>query len=655
MNINNFINNDTFINDFYAFNATSNRPVEINWGGSGLGAIAGPTPFIDISKTFNATESGFVESVTHSITLSGKIFKPEKATPASGVGIQNVTTAIQSLETLFKTCPINTLDVICGGVNVYSYSGAVVKNMSFSKSTDNWVQSADYTIDLEYKASVSGDPAEQVESRSETWTIEPIDDALYTKFSNSVIQLRAETHNPNALAGGARGAVGGGQIGGGNTHFMNIPQFRVSRRLSAKGLNPPTGISACPNPADMLGLQKSLFLKAKVWAENQANNPFQSSGIHFNIGNTPGSTPPAGGMANYTDPWLYNHVRSASADVYNGTYEINDTWIAMPTGIPYIETVSIDASTDEAGITSVRVNGNIQGLQIAGSNNRLASKDFPFPSGSGTGGNIGIQLKESTSSALSATPSYTNAGGMSASLSMGNDRYNTAFSGWINDIKPFLYRRACMVTHSFEREPDAIPQENPNTKNPVYLKEVLLNVIPTSTSEGHDPLKGTISYSHEFNNKSQFIKGVLSENIRISNTAPANSVQETQILGRALGPLLFTAGTTNPRKSITVEIVVQRPTGLKATFQSDPDCPLYWQGYYWTTVDSLIQGHAPFATRSNIDILITNGQTAPREQTVGSVIKDSDSEDWNPYEGRYSRTVSWVYQQCTTDKFFLDH
>lgn len=652
MNINNFINQATFIEDFQAFNNASNRPVEINYGGSGIGGITGPTPFIDIQKTFNATESGFVESITHSITLSGKIFKPEKATPASGVGIKNVTDAILALETLFKSCPIGELKVNCGGAEVYSLSGVSVKNMSFNKTSDNWVQSADFTVELEAKVSFTGDPNEQVEGRSETWSIEPIDDALYTKFTKTVF-AETETHNPKG-GGGSVAAVGGGSMGANTIFISSIPQFRVSRRLSAKGLMGSGQAGACMNQDQLKSFQRELVFKAKLWAENQSDNPFKSSGIHFNVNMGAGSNGQSAGAPNYTDPWLYNHVRSTSADIYNGTYEISDTWIAMPSGIPYTETFSVDSSTDELGVTTVRVNGSIQGLQIAGKD-RLAGGDFPLASGSGSGGNIGIKLKNSMNDASSASPTYTNAGNVSKSLTMDSDRYNNALSGWTDDIKPFLYRRASMALHSTDRDAPLNPPGKPNVKNFIYEKEIVLNVIPKSTSEGHDPVRGTISYSHEFHNKSQYIDGVLSENVRISNTAPANTVQETQILGRALGPLLFSAGVTNPRKTITVEIVVPRPTSIKQTFQQDSDCPLYWQGYYWTTVDQLIQGHAPFAVRNNIALFTANGQQAPKEQLTGSVIKDSDSEDWNPYEGRYSRTVSWIYQQCTTDKFFLDH
>ena len=40
-----------------------------------ISSVAGPTPLVDISTTFNTNALGVAESATHSITLTGKIYR----------------------------------------------------------------------------------------------------------------------------------------------------------------------------------------------------------------------------------------------------------------------------------------------------------------------------------------------------------------------------------------------------------------------------------------------------------------------------------------------------------------------------------------------------------------------------------------------------
>lgn len=672
MNISNLLNNETFENDFYAFSNSSTRPVVVMWGGSGIHEITGPTPFLDISKSFNTNEAGVVESIVHTINLTGKIFS------TGLVGIGPTTSGIAQLDNLFKNCPVSTLEIFCDNTLLWSASGVQVKGISFNKTDDNWVRSADYSVDLEYKTGPTNDPDDQVEERSDTWSIEPLDDIVYTKFSQLVNQ-KSEFHNPKMKPRApsinspvpAR-AVGGATFGNSENaiQFFSIPQFRVSRRLSARGLAtpPPSGSQACLESNRIKSEEKKFFLNAKAWVDKQTKLAFNGTQATGSIFFT--TTPQ---VFDYSGTWLYNHNRTINADIYNATYEVNDTWIALPTGIPYIETFNIEVSTDSSNTKTVRVAGNIQGLSITPNHITVDAKG-PFPSGTGA---LANSQNVGASGSMRLDLSYTmenppnvpliplhnipsvgsgvgfGAGTPSEITQIDSIKYKNALDAWTKDIKPYLYRRACIGINSNDRTaptPPPPPEQPPRPpQNHIFLTENLLNVIPTTTSEGHDPIKGTISYSHEFDNRLLAISGVLSENINISNTAPAYSVQETQILGRALGPILYAAGVTNPRKSISVDIVVPKGTGIKSQFMTDPSCPLYVSGYFWKTVNTLIEGHSPFANRT------TAFFERASSQTFGTVFKDSDSEQWNPTEGRYSRNVSWIYQQCTTDRMYFDH
>jgi hypothetical protein len=669
MNINNIFNNENFIENFYKFDVSS-RPVVVLWGGKPIHEITGPTPFVDISKSFNSNEAGVVESIVHTVNLTGKIMKPDFK------GISNVVSGINALENLFKACEIASLEIQCDNESILKATGVQIKNISFNKTQDNWVQSAEYAIDLEYKTGPTDDPEDQVEDRNDSWSIEPLDDAVYTKFIKSISQ-KPETLNPEMLpipptegSPVPATAVQGGLFSGSSLQIFNVPQFRITRRLSAKGITKPieSTTEECLSSSKSKEEQKKYFLSAKAWVDAQtrmAFNGISASGSLFFTNNP--------SISEYKGTWLYNHTRTISLDVYNATYEANDTWIAMPTGIPYTETFTVETSTDQENIKTVTVAGNIQGLSLTPINLMDGSKSS-LPIGTDNIANDAMLVDLSYSLSDNATadvsydlPSVPNQ--QSKISSIQSSKYLNALEAWTKDIKPYLYRRACIAINSSDRVGEPPEQKasseseeeyfrrcdktNNNealpAKNPIFLKEVLLNVIPKSTSEGHDPIKGTISYNHQFDNKNNIIDGALNENITINLTAPANSIQETPILGRALGPLLFSAGVTNPRKSISIDIVVPKPTGIKGTLMTEPECPLYYNGCTWRTVNQLIEGHAPFSNRTNA--LFKNAKS----QEFGTVFKDSDTENWSPTEGKYSRSVSWIFQQCTTDRFYLDH
>jgi hypothetical protein len=143
--------------------------------------------------------------------------------------------------------------------------------------------------------------------------------------------------------------------------------------------------------------------------------------------------------------------------------------------------------------------------------------------------------------------------------------------------------------------------------------------------------------------------GVLSENISVTVDSPVDNTSETQIIGRQLGPIITSNGKTTGRKSISVEVVVVPPSSPRESIQTDPSCPLYRTNPLWQNIDLIIEGHRPFGNRTNA--LFENSVSQP----YGTVFTQSDSESWTPSQGRYSRSVTWIFQQCTIDRHHMDH
>jgi len=645
----------------FSAQTTTNKPVSILFNGSGIHTISGPVPLVDISKTYNRTSAGEIESVLNTITLTGKIIRPD-ITPPPTSGILTVMNAISGLQALFTKCSTGHLIIKCDNTDMLNVSGVMVKDMSFNKSEDNWVYSADYNITMEYyEPGQAGGFA--VQNTSDSWSIEPLEDYVYSSFT-TLVNTKPETHNPqlkpNPIPGGSSTGGGsnlGGAAGSTTLKIINVPQYRISRRLSAVGLPVSSAVSSATAPC-VSGAGNRAYAEARKWVESRLEYTFEGTKVNNNTSGSSGlaHVMVSPSIGNFKDTFLYNHIRSINFSVTDGSYEVNDTWLAMPTGIKYVEDYSIEASTDEKYVKTVRVQGNIKGLYMS---------SFEVMKGSG-----GAGLPPTGAGYLNIVP---NSGRLTGSLpGAGNildldntagsqptfysNPYQNASSGWIFDIKPYVYRRASLAVYNniHDRNQNYVsPATNPPPppNNPMYCHESLLNAIPVSTTEGHDPRKGTISYSYEFNNKFNLITGVISENITLNETGPTDVFSEAFVIGRQLGPVIQSLGTkTSTRKDLTIEVVVVPPSSIEGLIMTNNQCPLWTGGSVYSRIQGIVDGLKPFGARSN-----TYFGNLQRGQLPGQVYLSQDNHSWNPTEGRYSRSVSWVYQQCSTDKFYLDH
>jgi len=395
------------------------------------------------------------------------------------------------------------------------------------------------------------------------------------------------------------------------------------------------------------------YVFAKAWVENMSKKAFKSTALSDNS---------APYFKNPFDNNLFafNHNRNINIDIYNGTYETNDTWTAMPSGGPYTETYSIETSSGEDYIKTVRVQGNIVGLVIA--NQGLMTNSGVLPSGSGNNGVIDGQIKLNNYNVNGSTqgPQYNTLDAAATTLptttnppaqNITDNKYTNALNAWTNHIKPYLYRRASLVVNSSDRTLNYIPgytQQPPvPPNNPMYCKETLLSTIPISTSEGHDPRKGTISYTYEFTNRLTIISGVIGENISVSYDNPIDSTTEVQVIGRALGPIIQRTGRSNPKKTVSVEIGIPPVTGISQISLNSPACPMHKSGYLFQTIEQIIEAHRPYSSSSFLN--------EPPQQNVGAVYTSNDTEQWSPTTGKYSRNVSWIYQQVDLGRDFRDH
>lgn len=641
----------------------ADKVVGLYWNGHAIHDITGPTPHIELASSVERNNLGIAQSTTTKITLIGTIVRTDAHTEMAsyGSGIGPVVKSIQTLQDVFRSGDPGTLELFCKSSNnaqtpLVSWTGVRLMSMNFPKNSNNWIFTSDYTIELEYtQTNISGC---NVKSITDSWQFEPIEDYIYSYAKLNVLQ-KIEYDNPNIKPGTpnprtdqSANVQGASPVAPIDIDIINIPQYKVSRTVSAVGIPSGTGIDS----------YTSAWLSAKDCVEfrlAQTYSPtyYGPTGlIHFNTssnGNISNIIPLLKGNG-----YLYNYLKSVNFNIYDGTYEVTETYLAMPTGIGYSEEYTIDMSTDDKYIATVRVQGSINGLSIKttgelapsvvtglGPDNKTANLDLSNYNG----------LIEGTFNPPPHIPD--NLAQLSSNNKLSNSRYLNAVSGWLYDIKPYLYRRACIAMNSKDRNKSyinaALRGAAPN--NPTYSYQNVLNIVPVGTSETHNPRKGTISYSYEFNNKFTRISGVLYENISIDDTGPTDVIGEAFVLGRSLGPILQNLNTkTSSRKQVSIEVGVVPPSSLGGFLMQAPECPLYTGGSVYNTIKGLIEGFKPFGDRTT-DIFGNVVGLSPRSSQIGQVYVAGDNQNWNPTEGRFSRTVSWVYQQCTNNKNYLDH
>jgi hypothetical protein len=623
--------------------APDDRSVIVYFNGSGIHKAAGPTPMVELSSNVERNDIGEPMVINNTITVMGKVVKNS--------GIKNVMEGIKQLKNIFKPDSCGLFRITCDSSEIYSASGVRFVSLDFNQTSDNWVNTAEYVAKLEYLE--PGYSGWYVKSYSDNWNIEPLEDYVYAD-DKIPITHKVEYDNPKIKQAATAGGGGPAQPRGATPTasyelpYRSIPQFKVSRTISAVGI--PSGTGSCNPigstiPLNMYpALAVSAFYEAKKWVEGRASSVFSSPNTIWT---------PMGGSG-----YLYNHLRVVNFDIHAGKYEITDTWLGMPTGISFIEDYTIETSTDDKYIHTVSVQGEIRGLNIA--NPSITGTPYVKDSGNPikldlTGIGTGLLTDKSFSPAPSIESSQT-ANTASSYAKIKASKYANALSGWIYDVKPYLYRRACIGMNSKDDRTKGYvgtptnPPQPPN--NPIYSKHNVLNIIPISTSETHNVKRGSISYNYQFNNKFTIISGVLYENVSMEDTGPTAVIGEAFVLGRALGPVLQSLNTTtSARKTITIELGVVPPTSMNGFFITHSDCPLYTGGTIYKTVSGMIEGFKPFGDR----IANIFGSAATRTNMAGQAYLSQDTQQWEPNSGRYVRTVGWVYQQCTSAKSYLDH
>ena len=633
--------------------------VIIEFNGSGIHKITGPTPQFTFSTSYNRSAVGQLDSVDRKITLEGQIVRsanPSFSFPVvpNESGVKGLTGAHEALKALFSECSAGTLAMYCDGTQFFEKHNVRVDGLEFNSSDNNFVQVAEFTVSLSFFE--AGSHGYAVKNTTDEWNIEPLEEYVHQDFTITEADAGGELHNPlrNEIGGGRNSPTDNTVI-----NFSTMPRYKISRKLSAAGL-PNTGTgSGCTD----VGVNTS-YLEAKGWVESKLSTAFNgstndssilNSGLPFFI-----DSPAYGNMKGST--FLYNHVRTTNFSISEGVYAVNETWLAMPTGVRFIENYDIDVSTDASFIKTVSVKGEVQGLYLK--EMAALTGENLTPDSSGLIEIENDNMEESTLPAGESSSTSPFGNQKSEKNLVSKNKFENALSGYVDHIKPFLYQRANIgLNNRYYNEywldetssqnntvsfGDEVIPNAPQIRNPIYVKEQPLNVIPISTSEAHNVQKGSISYNFQYDNKRNICTGVLSSNVTVETSFPTDVFAEAFVLGRALGPVLQDLGTvTSAKKTIGIEVKVIPPRDIDGYSMNNKSCPLFVKGNIYQTITGIANSLKPYGDQTT-----ALGYDRDNINNKGQVYTSTDSENWNPIDGSYSIQLSYTYQPCNINQSF---
>lgn len=527
-----------------------------------------PVPMISIGQDYQRDAAGRCIGQTANITLEGQIF-------ASGAsGISYLLSKESGLRSVFSFDG-KTFSVRCGNNDDYRYSGIKINSYRANKSSNNWMTTIDYSIELQSEIANTGSGIFYVSSTQDSWTLEILDDTTYSQGPFNMLLLGNNRNMPFDQG----------------THY---PFYRITRTLGANGKYNFFGDSNKPTPPTG---GTTAIARAKEW-------------VNYQLASYPTFT----GIINNSNLRLYNFARSINASETEGSYTLTDSWIGIPAGAnanPYIDSFTVESVLDSSLIRTVTINGTVQGLE-------------PFNSGNIYNETTTQYLNDETNNkTLKDTIDTIIPTSFHAPNSQFGTKFYNAISGY-SGIKDQIYNRAQSVFFTGSKYGDFVWSTN---FGPLKTQENSLHPIPISITEGLDPIKGSVTYSWSFNNRTQnIITNSISESLTIDDQGATPNIASIFVLGRSLGPILQDLGTyTSSNRTVTFEVVLPRPSSLRN---------IQFPANQYGEINNVVDSCKP-------EQLVYNTNT----QGIRSYVK-SDTTNWNPTEGRLVRSKTWEWVRC---------
>lgn len=285
----------------------------------------------------------------------------------------------------------------------------------------------------------------------------------------------------------------------------------------------------------------------------------------------------------------FNHSRNENIDITQGTYSVQDSWI-LSSGNAYENySLSLDSNSQDSR-NKVSIQGTIKGLtSIPGS-------------GEIYGGNDSL-----------------------------SNRLNTAYENAINKYREITNHGTFgFLAHVYKRAQNA-------------AGGFTLNHVPLSVSLASNEINGEINYTIEYDDRPpNFVEGVISENVSVSDTYPGDVFSVIPVIGRPTGPVLqYIGGRTEYQRALSIELLVKvQPFVLELPPGRKPP-------RNYTELKSrqeILQKPSIVSPHREGILDIINAYSPGREPGIRKYFVSPPQETWDPKTGRYTLNITWTYE-----------
>ena len=285
-----------------------------------------PVPLMNLSIENQKTRDGTVLGQLFRITLDGTV----TPLPTGTAGYVNVDSLQDALITSLNT-EGQRFHIQCEGSDILDVYPRI-NSISFEPTSDNWVNKADFTVELEFDHNSRTGTPPFISEASEEWVLEfpEIRSSFVTDLSAVTQQYAGQYYARDA-----------GPF-----------EFRLTHNVSAVGKSHYTGsILSSGGALDKTGWQQARdYVIPRL---GQDNTFLEASGV-MNL--------------DVTQFQYYDHIRSQSVNELDGSFNVTESWVIInPSGSGVPGTVLEDFNIDvqkgkDSDLTTVLINGTIQGL-----------------------------------------------------------------------------------------------------------------------------------------------------------------------------------------------------------------------------------------------------------------------------------------------------
>jgi len=161
------------------------------------------------------------------------------------------------------------------------------------------------------------------------------------------------------------------------------------------------------------------------------------------------------------------------------------------------------------------------------------------------------------------------------------------------------------------------------------LVAVELNSQPKSIALAVNEFNGEITYNLQFDNRpTNYISGVLTENIQLNDTYPGDVFAVIPVIGRKTGPVLqYIGGRTEYKRDLQISLLVD-----------------YTKLPYASGRQLLMKKPSVVAPMADQLSNLINQLSPANEPGIRKYFISPPQESWNPKDGQYNFSISWTYE-----------